>query len=253
MLYDRRKTIEELLNKNGTVYYKELEALFPDVSTMTLRRDIEWLILEGSAVKINNGARSSKLESEANRETVYGRREQENVEVKINLACAALNFVEPERSIYLDAGTTIIELARLLTDVKLSILTSCPNIALESIKKHSHHVNIVGGTINRDNCAISGPQALAFIKEVNIDTAFLVPSGYSDNSGFTCGNYSECEVKKSVIKKANRIVMLCASYKLDKALPYTFATLKDVDYLITDGKPEIFKVKKNTKTEIIKV
>jgi len=64
MIYDRRKTIEKLLLQKGVVYYKELEALFPEVSFMTLRRDIEWCILEGLAVKIQNGARSSKLESE---------------------------------------------------------------------------------------------------------------------------------------------------------------------------------------------
>jgi len=161
-----------------------------------------------------------------------------------------LKFIEEGRSIYLDAGTTIMELARLLPDIKLSIVTSCPKIALETTKKHSHHVNIVGGTINSDNCAISGPQAISFIKEVNIDTAFLVPSGYFDYQGFTCGNYSECELKRAVIKKANKIVMLLGSYKLDKTLPFTFATLKDIDYLISDGKAESFKMDTVTKKKV---
>ena len=250
MIYDRRKTIENLINQNGIVYYKELETLFPDVSTMTLRRDVQWCIAQGIAIKIQNGARSTLIENDENRETVYGRREGENVEAKVKLACEALKFIEEGRSIYLDAGTTIIELARLLPNIKLSVLTSCPKIALETIKKHNHQVNIVGGTINSDNCAISGPQSIAFIKDINIDIAFMVPSGYSDNNGFTSGNHYECELKRAIIKKANKIVMLTAAYKLDKTLPFTFATLRDVDYLITDTKQQRFTIKGATKNKL---
>ena len=88
--------------------------------------------------------------------------------------------------------------------------------------------------INRDNISISGSQAISFIENINIDTAFLVPSGFSLENGFTSGNYSECEFKSYICEKAKKTVILADSSKLDKNLPYTFAGFSDIDVIITD-------------------
>jgi len=93
----------------------------------------------------------------------------------------------------------------------------------------------VGGRLDRDYQAVSGPQALHFLQDVNIDIAFLCPSGLSVQSGFTGGNYSECDLKRAVCAKARKIIMLMDTSKADKSLPYTFANLSDVDVLISES------------------
>lgn len=90
--------------------------------------------------------------------------------------------------------------------------------------------------INRDNISISGNQALKFLADINIDVAFICPSGLSLKDGFTCGNYPECELKRMVIEKARKIVILMDRSKLGRTLPYTFCQLDNVNTIITDDR-----------------
>ena len=80
-------------------------------------------------------------------------------------------------------------------------------------------VNIVGGMLNRNSLSVSGSQTISFIEGINIDMAFVVPSGASPKGGLTCGNNIECELKKLVVKKAAKVVALMDSSKIDKRLP----------------------------------
>ncbi|MDR3645724.1 MAG: DeoR/GlpR family DNA-binding transcription regulator [Clostridia bacterium] len=233
MTFERVEKIKTLLQENGTVTLHGLQEIFPQVTSMTLRRDLERLEKEGVAIKIRGGAKAAAREPDT-REPVYSLRAAKNIEAKLKIANRALPFLETGRSVYLDSGSTIMCLASVLPDIKLMVMTSGPNIALEVLKSQRATVNIVGGLISHDNLSISGKQALDFIKNINIDIAFIAPSGFSIKDGFTCGNYAEADLKRSVIKKANRVFMLMDSHKTEKSLTYTFASPKDIDALITD-------------------
>ena len=70
----------------------------------------------------------------------------------------------------------------------------------------------------------------------------MAASGYSVGSGFTCGDFDECELKRLIIGKARRIVLLMDTSKLDRQLPYTFARLEDIDCLVCEHElPEEIK------------
>ena len=91
------------------------------------------------------------------------------------------------------------------------------------------------GRLDRDNQTITGLQATRFLSDINIDIALLSPSGLSARSGFTVGNYSECELKRIVVEKARLVIILMDSSKIDKSLPYTFCTFENIDVLITSS------------------
>ncbi|MBQ8944493.1 MAG: DeoR/GlpR transcriptional regulator, partial [Clostridia bacterium] len=101
--------------------------------------------------------------------------------------------------------------------------------------------------------SVSGTQSLDFIKDFNIETAFVAASAFSEENGFTVGNNSECELKRAVVKKAKKVIMLCDSAKFGKSMPYTFATLEDVDVLITEKQPceEVAKAAEKSGTAVI--
>ena len=251
---ERREIIKKILRENGVVYLKELEALFPDLSSMTLRRDLESLEKDGYAIKIRGGARSSGIDFTST-EQIYSHRAKQNLDAKRKIAQKALSYIETGRSVFLDSGTTVMELAKILPDVNLSILTSGPNIAIEILKKYNPTVNLIGGIINRNNLSVSGAHALNFVKSVNIDVAFMAPVGGSAEDGFSCGNYTEYEVKRAVVKKANKVIVLMDSSKLSHSLPFTFASLKEIDILISDARfdSEFLKAAKNAGVEVIMV
>lgn len=200
---------------------------------MTLRRDIAYLEQEGEAIKVRGGARSKKYIT-ASMEDNFASRMGTNATVKESLARAALPFIEAGRSIFLDSGTTMLSLAHLMPDSRVTVTTTGPNIAMELLKKSQPVINIVGGMLNRDNITASGRQAQRFLEDINIDVAFVVPSGVSARNGFSCGNYSECDLKRLVVQKARQTILLLDSSKTDKSLPYTFAAVGDADVIVTD-------------------
>lgn len=229
---ERRERERQLLLEKPFVSLEELVSEFPDVSSMTLRRDIEYLEKHGEAIKVRGGARSMKFIT-TSMEDSYTKRLRENTREKEMIAQRAARMIETGRSVFLDSGTTMLALARNLPDERVNIVTTSPNVALELIKKSKPVVNIIGGMLNRDNVSVVGSQAAEYVAGINVDTAFIVPSGISID-GITCGNYSECELKKAVIEKARQVVVVVNLSKVDKLLPYTVCGFEDIDMIISD-------------------
>lgn len=247
----RREVIKKLLLNQPFVSLTDLEEAFPNVSQMTLRRDIEYFEAQGDAIKVRGGARSMKFIT-SSMEDAFSKRLGENVISKESLADSAVKMVETGRSIFLDSGTTMLKLASKLPDERFTVTTTGPNVALEIIKKQHPIVNIVGGMLNRDNISVVGNAAIDFIDNINIDIAFIVPSGIS-NDGLTGGNYTECELKKTVIAKAHKVVALVSISKTNKVLPYTICPLESIDVLICDRElpPDMLRLINIEKTKII--
>ena len=252
MYTERRERIRELLEQQPFVSLDALCGMFPQVSSMTLRRDIEFFEQQGEAIKVRGGARSMKFIT-ASMEDAFSSRVRTNVGAKEKIAVAAAEMIGQSRSVFIDSGTTALHLAAALPDERLSVTTTGPNVALELSRNDHTIVNLVGGMLNRDSLSVSGTQALKYLEDVNIDTAFIVPSGVSAESGMTCGNYMECELKSTVIGKARQTIVLMDHSKLGKTLPYTFCRVKDVQVIISDFPlpPELEAEAKKNGTKLI--
>ncbi len=233
MNYPRKVLVREILVSKPFTSLKELEERFPDVSSMTLRRDIEFFERQGDVIKVRGGARSMKFITTSMEENL-STRSGENKISKQKIATAASKFIETGRSIFFDSGSTMMQMASLMPKTRLSVNTTDPNLALELVKQDNIMVNLVGGLLSRDNLSLSGKPAVDYISKVNIDVAFVSPSGFSMKNGFTSGNYNESELKNSIVKKAGCVIMLLHSSKMEKSLPYTFCALEDVQKIITD-------------------
>ena len=247
----RREKVLTLLRENGTVMLKELEKLFPEVSSMTLRRDLEYFENLGEAVRIRGGARYIRTMGE--QEDVYALRAAKNQDAKNKIARLALKFIEPRRSVYIDAGSTGMFLARSLPDLNFSVVTSGINVAMEISKRYKPSVAMLGGLINRNNLAASGTQSGQIISQLSIDTALIVGSAFSLKNGFTVGNYEAGVLKKSIFSKAEKVIMLIDSSKFVKTMPFTFAHMEDIDILITDKRPseEVMELAQKSQIKVI--
>lgn len=233
----RQEGIKEFIEEKNVVTIKQLQALYPEVSLMTIHRDLDALVEEGSIVKFRGGAKSVRHSGDPE----FNVRMRENNAGKLVIAQKALELIQPHTSVFLDASTTNLALARSLPDINLNIFTTGPSIALELCRLHNPVVTLCCGTINRKNLALSGQNTLEMLERINIDQAFIGVSGCSVEAGFTCGTESDMLVKRLVIQKARTSVAMCTKEKLSCLMPYTFAKLEDVDYLISDAPmPESF-------------
>ncbi|MBQ7160409.1 MAG: DeoR/GlpR transcriptional regulator [Clostridia bacterium] len=229
----RREQVREMLGKKPFISLEELIEAFPDVSSMTLRRDIEYFEKHGEAIKVRGGARSMKFIT-TSMEAAFSKRLMENTVEKERVAKCAASMIETGRSVFLDSGTTMLALAKILPDERVTLVTTGPNIALELIKKSRPIVYIIGGMLNRDNISVVGSPAMEYVDDINVDMAFIVPSGMSA-AGVSSGNYTECELKKKIIEKARQKVLVVTNAKVDKVLPYNVCGFDSVDLLITDS------------------
>lgn len=235
MSNDRQQQILELLEQKGEVQLQQLKDFFPDVSVMTLRRDLISLEAGGLLIRTHGGAVSARrVAAVSGEEDEYSRRAAENIEAKLKLAEKAVSLVEKGRSMYFDAGSTIMCLARLMPDENFSIVTSGVNISLELLKKQRISVVIPGGSVNRNTLSVSGPDAISLLDAVNIDIAFMSASGFSLDSGLTVSNVHESELKRKAVSRARKVILLLDTGKIDKNMTFTYAGLEDIDVWVCE-------------------
>lgn len=233
----RQEQMKAYIEQERVVTIRQLQALFPAVSLMTIHRDLDLLEESGVVVKFRGGARSVRHTGDPE----FNERMNANNAGKNAIARKALELIQPNNAVFLDASTTNLALAKNLPDINLHVFTTGPSIALELCRLHNPVVTLCCGTMNRKNLALSGQNTLEMLEKINIDLAFIGVSGCSVEAGFTCGTESDMLVKRLVIQKARTSVAVCGREKLSCLMPYTFAQLSDVDYLISDEPmPEAF-------------
>ena len=226
----RQKAICDYIEFKQIVTIKELQNLYPSVSLMTIHRDLDALEQSGAIVKIRGGARSVRHNGDPGFEI----RLQENNAGKMAMAYKALSMIQPESTVFLDASTTNLMLARVLPDLHLNIFTTGPNIAIELCKLNNPRITLCCGNLNRKTMSLSGQNTLEMLEKINIDLAFIGVSGCTAEAGFTCGTEGDKAVKGMVLRKARTKVLMCDKEKFSRLMPYTFARFSDVDYFISD-------------------
>ena len=231
---DRLLQIKEYIDKNGKVTLHDLEGTFKDVSSMTLRRDLNRLEEENAILKIPGGAISVNTVLRA-KEADFAERIVYNAQEKLEIADKAVSVLEPSSCIFIDGGSTTTYFARALPDDDCYVLTNALVIAETVIRKEKPKVALLGGDLRRNNFITVGSTCLDFIDKINIQVAVMTASGFNRGTGsFTCGMQTEAEVKMKVIEKADTVMMLLDGSKVNKKTPYSFATLKDIDIMVVD-------------------
>ena len=237
MLNIRQVKIRDFIAEKQFVTIRELREFCPEVTLMTLHRDLDALAGDGLIIKLRGGARMVRQSGEPS----FQSRELENIGGKNKIAAKAVGLIKEGGAVFFDAGTTTLAVIRALPDMNLTVITNGANFANELQRFANITTYMCCGALNRSNMALSGHSTLDFLEGLNIDLGFIGVSGYSEESGFTCGKESEMLVKKLIIQKARKSVVLMDAAKLTRLMPYTFAKLGDVDYVIgDDAMPEAF-------------
>ncbi len=231
---DRLFHLKEFIDKNGKVTLHELECTFTNVSSMTLRRDLARLEEQNAVLRIPGGALSVNSVLRA-KEADFSERINFNTAEKIEIAEKAVALVEPQSCVFIDGGSTTTYFARALPDDNFYVLTNALVIAETILRKEKPTVALLGGDLRKNNFITVGQTCADYIDKINIQTAVMTATGFiKDVGGFTCGNQAEAEVKRHVIKKADFVIMLLDSSKVNKKTPYTFANLSDINCMVVD-------------------
>ncbi len=164
MKRERIEEIAEILDKRGKMTLEQLEEVFPNVSQMTLRRDLFQLEEDGRIIRIRGGAMSVKEVQKVSGEA-YTKKTTINTDAKIVIAQKAAALIDEGACIFLDGGTTAMYLSKELPDIKCNIFTNGIAVAMELAQKKNINITVVGGHARRNGgsgkiCALSGQKTL---------------------------------------------------------------------------------------------
>jgi len=202
------------------------------VSEMTIRRDLEKLEEDGLLNRTYGGAhliQKPRPEGEAHKSLI------KSINKKRAIGRVACSLLQPDESVFIDAGTTTRFLASSINDeIKLSIVTNSLTIAQILSNKLNINVIVVGGKLHPQTNSLLGPLAEEAVKKFKYTKAFLGTSGINLSDGLTILNLEEVPIKKTVALNANQVIVLADSSKFNKNALITFLELNHVDTIITD-------------------
>ncbi len=170
---DRKQFILDQLEQRGACSYAEMaEAL--GVSTMTIRRDLEEPIRQGTVIKTVGGVQRAHAPSYLYETALHSRLAVQREE-KRAIARRALELVKPHSTLFVDGSTTCLELARLLAQEKkgLTIVTNSALACLELGKSSDNTIVGIGGHYDANSLCYVGPQAEDWAKTLFVDIAFV--------------------------------------------------------------------------------
>lgn len=231
----RRAKIIEIVNGQGSASIEELLELF-DVSRMTIWRDLKELEIKGQIIRAHGGA--LKVGALNDKEEEFDLRRKDHLKQKQLIAkYAAKNYVKNSDIIFLDGGSTVLEMIPHSKQDNLTLLSNGLYTLLLA-SKFLPHLNVIGcgGVLRKTSFTFIGHDAEEFFRHYNVNTAFISGTGITLQEGIMDPHPLEMEVKKIMCKNAKVVVALIDSSKFDKRSLSTCVAIDEIDYLVTDEK-----------------
>lgn len=230
---ERHRRIEELLHERHTVRVSTLSELL-GVSEVTVRRDLEFLEQRGVLERMHGGAVGThrmKMEP-AYTDALASHREEKSV---IGACAAAL--VEPGDTIFLNGGTTTLEVFRHLATPRTKVITNHAAIAYEADDKSSLGVEVVvlGGQFRSSSHSMVGPMTREAIGTVYANKSFLGVEGISLRYGLTTPSAAEAEVARLMVERtAGDVIVVADHSKLGTVADFVIGDLEHISCLVID-------------------
>ncbi|MCP1109397.1 DeoR family myo-inositol catabolism operon transcriptional repressor [Lachnospiraceae bacterium PF1-21] len=236
MRIERIDLIEEYILRSKNVTLDELCKEF-NVSMNTIRRDINTLVKRGTVEKVYGGV--TALDHTPHFETItpFTKRHAQLQEEKRQICQVAASFVEDGDVLYIDTGTTSLNLVNFIKDKTCTIITNSLQVALAAVPYPSLNVFSLPGKLRRDTLSFNGSEAESYLSRYNINKAFMCCTGLSIQNGATNATNEEYIVKKAVVESSQTRFLLADHTKFDKFTLMTFAKLSDLDQIISDAEP----------------
>jgi DeoR/GlpR family transcriptional regulator of sugar metabolism len=234
----RRAQILERIQRDGGVSVADL-ARDHAVSQVTVHRDLEQLAREGLVERVHGGARvigpprSNPLPQIA---TAWAQRVDQAGAAKAAIAARAAEMVTAGSTIFLDASSSALALARRLMEDppnELTLVTNSPAIAFEVIAEPMHVV-VCPGELDQHMRMLAGRWTVEFISDLNFDTAFVSAAGLNLDAGLTTSRRPLADVVNAARAAAGRTVGLIDATKVGRATLVSIAPAQDLDVIITD-------------------
>ena len=226
----RHQQILDYLKNHNMATVEDLIAI-TKVSPATIRRDLLKLDADGLVYRVHGSvsARESK-----DRQPTTSEKSNLAHEQKLNIGKQAATLIHPGDSVFFDAGTTTIEIAKAIAEMPLKIITTDLNIGLLLATRRQMDVSLTGGTIDWSSQSCIGDLARNVITKIHPMITFISCNAWDLKMGITAPTIEKANLKSDLLKGITKRVLVADSTKYGKSQLFEVGPLKDLDLIITD-------------------
>lgn len=231
---ERHREILSRLSSIGGVRVAQLASEL-NVTQETIRRDLEKLDAEGKLVRTHGGAMAVETDR---RELPLDVRETINLEQKRLIARRAVRELAPGDVIALDASSTAHELAKVIPDIPITVVTNALPVAHALLDRPAVRVIITGGILDRPSMSMVGPLAEQSLERFHVQKLFFSCRGLDLARGLSVTADEHAGIKRRMIDLCEKAYLLIDSSKFDVRSVEFFAPIEEMDMIVTDdGSP----------------
>ncbi|RAL21430.1 DeoR/GlpR family DNA-binding transcription regulator [Thermoflavimicrobium daqui] len=243
----RYQLILDMLKKKGFVKLQDL-ILATGLSESTIRRDLIYLEKKRQLKRVHGGA---ALLQGKTVEPSIAEKSSKNLQEKKRVATFAASLLEEGDCIYLDAGSTTIEMIPELVGKKVTVVTNGIS-HLEALVEKNIPAYVLGGKMKESTRAIIGALAVNGLQQFRFDKCFLGVNGIHPQMGYTTPDPEEALLKRTAMQFSSQTYFLADH---NKFMEVSFAKIASLDdaILITDKVPTEIRKDLEGKLQIFEV
>jgi len=227
----RQREILHRLAQAGAVRVGELARQFP-VTEETIRRDLAKLDKEKKLRRTHGGAVSV---ASTEIDQPFEVRQTANLQAKQAIAREAIGFIEPGDVIALDSSSTAYEVARLIPDKPLTVITNAYEAAGELISRQQVAVYSTGGRLDRVGRCFLGSIAEQTLRHLSVNKLFFSCKGLDLERGLSEDHDEHARINQQLMGSAEQRFLLVDSSKFDLRALAFFARVEQMTTIITDA------------------
>ena len=211
----RKQMLLKRLQRDGQIVAKTVSEEL-GISEDTIRRDLRELAQAGKLQRVHGGALPSSpaLGDLSTREHI-------STDDKHALGRAGAAMIKVGQLVFLDGGTTALQVARHLPDeLQATIVTHSPNVAMALADKPHIDVLMLGGRLFRHSMVNVGASVIEAAQRIRADLFIMGATGVHAMAGISTGDVEEAAVKRALHERAAETVVLASREKLGALSPF---------------------------------
>ncbi len=230
-LLERHKAILELLRESGSVDVGDL-SLRLRVSAVTIRKDLDQLEERQLLYRTHGGA---VLADPYIATRKVSEKEKLNPELKHRIGLKAAELLSPQEALIIASGTTVQAFARCIQNMKMTVITSAMNVAMELLDKPDIEIIQLGGIIRHSSASVVSEYAVRMLDNFTCGKLFLGVDGIDPEYGLSTTHLQEACLNRAMIATATKTIVLADSSKFGRRGFSKICDISDIDQVITDS------------------
>jgi DeoR/GlpR family transcriptional regulator of sugar metabolism len=225
--FGRRRQIADRLVRGEAVIATSLATEFR-VSEDAIRRDLRALASEGVCKRVYGGALPTSPASSS-----IDVRSGEDIERKRALACAALRLIRAGQTLFLDTGSTNLQLAaRLPSDLALTVVTNSVPVAATLMGRSGIALVLIGGSVNATVGGCVDARSIAELRRFRIDLCFLGACAMSVDNGVAGFDMADVDFKRGLLDVSAHVALMLTNTKVGTSAPFHIGPVTDVAHFV---------------------